>query len=238
MELGDFVFVVDIFSPSSQVCFYVESVDSVHHPYTLWSIQSLPFPSFDLRDEVPGLFSCEWVQEITRVLKHVLIEEMRTPVPASPVRTPVFLSPRNWPVEAQRGSHWDAGLGPGAPGTEVGPQVLWLQEAWVLLGMLHLPHKQLGGSPWYECCHTLHTSPEPRQMFWEKKHEADLGGGSPSSLWNVDPFQQPFSATGGFSPLFWMTWKDMVWMKVFKHYFSPTGSLQSDSLPERAKIDI
>ena len=39
--------------------------------------------------------------------------------------------PGDWLVKAQRGSHWDADLGPEAPGTgEVGPQVLWLQEAW------------------------------------------------------------------------------------------------------------
>lgn len=180
-----------------------------------------PFLALILETRSQRLFSCEWVQEITRVLKRVLIEEMRTPVPASPVRTPVFLesqelasrSPEGLPLGCRAGT-WGPRHGSRSPGSLTAGSL-------VLLGMLHLPHKQLGALLDMSAV-THSTRHQNRVRCFEKEARSWPGRGSPSSLWNVDPFSSHSRQLGVSLSSFWM-WLEKTWRgwKSSNTTFSP-----------------
>lgn len=197
-----------------------------------------PFLALILETRSQRLFSCEWVQEITRVLKRVLIEEMRTPVPASPVRTPVFLesqelasrSPEGLPLGCRAGT-WGPRHGSRSPGSLTAGSL-------VLLGMLHLPHKQRGLSLIWALSHTPHATRTASDVL-RKKHEADLGGGAPPRFGMLTHSAAILGNWGFLSPRSECDLKRRgVDESLQTLLFSPHWLLQSDSLPERAKIDI
>lgn len=156
------------------------NVDSVHHPYTLGSVQSLPFPSFDLRDEVPRalfMWASSRDHKNPEACSYRGDADTCTLIPCEDPSIPGV--PGDWPVEAQRVSHWGAGPGPGTPGTgEVGAQAIWLQEAWFFQGCCISRTKSWGLS-------LIGALSQTPQIIWtvsdvlRKKHEAALGRGAP-----------------------------------------------------------
>lgn len=201
--------------------------------------RAFPFPSFDLRDEVPGALFM-WVSsrdhKNPETCSYRGDADICTSIPCEDPSIPGV--PGDWPVKAQQGSHWDAGLGPGAPGTgEVGPQVLWLQEAWFFQGCYISHTKSWGLSLIWALSHTPQATWTASDVL-RKKHEADLGGGAPPHFRMLTHSTAILGNWGFLSPRSECDLKRRsVDESLQTLFFPPHWLLQSDSLPEREKID-